>query len=198
MINNYFLKITISACTAISLLMAFACKPDYSPKPRGYFRIDFPGKEYQEFDSTGFPYEFEYPVYGKIVPDESKKAAPYWINIEFPRYNGKIHITYKTVENNLKTMIEDSRTLAYKHTVKADAINEKLYVDKSNKVYGVVYNIKGNTASSVQFFLTDSTRHFLRGSLYFWTEPDKDSLAPVIRFFKKDITQLIETLEWKP
>ena len=159
-------------------------------------RIDFPDKEYQVY-SEECPYQFQYPVYGVIEKDNSRLSEDCWINIVFAEYNGKIHITYKPVNDNLATYLEDSRTFVYKHTIKAEAIDEHLYVFTDKKVYGILYDIKGNTASSVQFFLTDSTKHFLRGSLYFNVEPNKDSLAPVINFFREDIIHLIETFEWK-
>jgi gliding motility-associated lipoprotein GldD len=181
---------------AILLLSLLCCKRHYTPKPAGYLRIDFPEKTYQIYNSS-CPFTFEYPLYGKIIADTSKIAEPCWINIEFPSFGGKIHISYKSVRNNVNVYIEDSRTLAYKHTVKADAISETLYTNDEKKVYGLLYQIKGDAASSVQFYLTDSTRHFLRGSLYFNVQPNADSLAPVIDFFMEDIMHLVETLEWK-
>jgi gliding motility-associated lipoprotein GldD len=181
---------------AILLLSLLCCKRHYTPKPAGYLRIDFPEKTYQIYNSS-CPFTFEYPLYGKIIADTSRIAEPCWINIEFPSFGGKIHISYKPVSNNVNVYIEDSRTLAYKHTVKADAISETLYTNDEKKVYGLLYQIKGDAASSVQFYLTDSTRHFLRGSLYFNVQPNADSLAPVIDFFMEDIMHLVETLEWK-
>lgn len=172
------------------------CQSTPLPKPRGYFRLDFPEKQYRSFDST-FPYKFQYPVYGHIVKDKYSGTEKYWINIEFPRYKAIIHISYKEVHGNIDTLIEDIRTLAYKHTIKADAINEKLFSNPEKKVYGTLYDIKGNAASSFQFFVTDSTKHFLRGALYFSVHPNKDSLTPALDFFGKDMVHLIESLEWK-
>ena len=175
----------------------WSCKrDDFTPKPRGYFRIDLPEKKYQKYTSN-YPYTFEYPTCANISKDNHHKKEKYWININYPDINGKIYISYKNVNNNLQEMIEDSRELAYKHTIKAESINEKIFAEPEKKVYGILYDIEGNTASSVQFFLTDSTKHFLRGALYFNVEPNKDSLAPVINFVKKDIKNLIETFEWK-
>lgn len=174
----------------------FGCGENYTPKPRGYFRIDFPAKTYQRFDSI-CPFAFEFPLYGKVEKDVDKNAEPYWMNIVFKDFKSKIHLSYKPVNNNLNKFIEDAHTMAYKHTIKADAIDEKLIIDEKRKVYGLLYEIRGNAASSVQFYVTDSTRHFLRGSLYFDVVPNKDSLAPAIEFFRKDIMHLIETLQWK-
>jgi gliding motility-associated lipoprotein GldD len=178
------------------LLTGSACKQSYTPKPRGFLRIDFPRKEYTVFDST-CPFRFDHPVYSRVIPDTDYNSEPCWINIDFPDFDGRVHVSYKQVNGDLNDYIEDSRTLAYKHTIRADAIRETVYTDPETKVHGILYEIKGNAASSLQFYLTDSNRHFLRGSLYFNVTPDKDSLAPVIAYFKEDIIHLIESFEWK-
>ena len=186
-----------SAMLILSLLLITnACKHSFTPKPRGYFRIDFPQKKYTYYKSD-CNYRFEYPVYGRINKIPAQVSEPCWINIEFPQFRGKIHITYKRIISNLSTYSEDIRTLAYKHIVKADDIIETPVLIPAKKVFGMIYEIKGNTASSLTFYLTDSTDNFLSGALYFSTIPNKDSLAPVISFFKTDIEHLIETLEWK-
>jgi len=181
---------------ACLLVVFFGCQSNPIPKPRGYFRLNFPEKNYRAFDSL-FPYRFYYPTYGKIIMDNQSGAEKYWINIDFPDYKAKVHISYKAVNGNINTLIEDVRTLAYKHSIKADAINEKLFANPGKKVYGTLYDIKGNAASSYQFYVTDSVKHFLRGALYFSVHPNKDSLAPAIDYFGRDMTFLIESLEWK-
>jgi gliding motility-associated lipoprotein GldD len=180
----------------VSLFLGISCQRTYTPKPRGFLRIEFPDKEYTRFDSS-CPYSFDHPVYSQVLPDTDYNSEPCWINIEFPSFNGKIHISYKKVDGNIYRYMEDSRSLAYKHTIKADAIKETVYTDPEAEVYGILYDIKGDAASSLQFYLTDSNKHFLRGSLYFNVLPNKDSLAPVIDYFRKDIIQLIESFEWK-
>jgi len=186
----------ISVLAIIGLIILGGCKRKYTPKPRAYSRIDLPEKNYKTLDSI-FPYKFKYPSYTELKKDNSAHSEKYWINIEYPELNGKIHISYKTVNNNIDQLLEDTRKLAYKHTIKADAINERMFVKQEKKVYGILYEIEGNAASSVQFFLTDSVKHYLRGALYFNTEPNKDSLAPVLNFVKEDIIVLIESFEWK-
>jgi gliding motility-associated lipoprotein GldD len=179
------------------LLVVFAtgCNKTNTPKPRAFFRIDFPVKEYRTF-SGDCPFSFEYPVYGELAVPDAPDAEPCWYNIEFPPYKGKIHLTYKPVNKNLPVYLEDIRTLAYKHIIKADDIIEKPFYYPEHRVYGIMYDIRGNTASSVSFFATDSVRNFLCGSLYFSVQPNIDSLSPVINFFKEDIVHLIETLKW--
>jgi gliding motility-associated lipoprotein GldD len=180
---------------ALLVLSAAGCKKTTTPKPRAYFRIDFPEKVYRTF-SGDCPFSFEYPVYGVIEDPDAADAEPCWYNIAFPSYKAKIHLTYKPVHQNLSVYLEDIRALAYKHIIKADDIIEKPFYYPERHVYGIIYDIRGNTASSVSFFATDSVRNFLCGSLYFSVQPNIDSLSPAISFFKEDIMRLIETLTW--
>lgn len=180
----------------IGLFLAGSCQKEYIPKPRGYFRIDFPEKEYYIIDSAELPYRFEIPAYGRLEADKERMAEPYWVNLKIPANRAEVHMSYKKVDNNLAALTEDSRTLAYKHSIKADAINERIFVNPQKKVYGTIYQIEGNAASPLQFYLTDSTRHFLRGALYIREIPNIDSIRPVIDFLTPDVIHLIETTEW--
>jgi gliding motility-associated lipoprotein GldD len=181
----------------IIILSLTSCSGEYSPKPRGYFRIDLPEKQYARFDST-YPYTFEYPVYAKVVADNRANSEPYWINIDFPRFQGRIYISYKPVKNNLTEYLEDARTFVVKHIPKAEAIDDSLIYRPEDRVFGLVYYIQGSQAASpCQFFVTDSSAHFLRGSLYFNVEPNNDSLAPVVAFIEDDIRHLVNTFRWK-
>ncbi|TAJ13447.1 gliding motility lipoprotein GldD [Marinilabiliaceae bacterium JC017] len=180
----------------VFVIVLLGCQRNYTPKSRGYFRIEFPEKTYQRLDSI-YPYSFDYPAYAKIEPAINKHSEAYWANVVFPTLNGTIYLSYKPLHNNLAEIIEDSRKMAYKHTIKADAINEQYFANEKDQVYGTLYEIKGDAASSIQFTLTDSSSHFLRGSLYFNAVPNKDSLAPVINFVKKDVIHLMESLKWK-
>ena len=197
---NYSKKVTIIAILPVLLLLVVSsCDQDnYMPKPRGYFRIDLPAQGYRPFDST-FPFRFEYPVCAKITSDEYTRSEPYWLNIEYPAYKGKIHLSYKDVRSSdLAGLIEDSRSMAYKHAPKAIGIKESIVTNPKNKIYGTVYTIEGRDAASpFQFYVTDSTHHFLRGALYFYTLPNNDSLQHVIDFIIDDVDHLIGTLEWK-
>jgi gliding motility-associated lipoprotein GldD len=191
-----FAGMSILLSVVMLFLFMAGCHKNYIPKPKSYFRIDFPEKKYTPYHSD-CSYSFEYPVYGVIAPYQGADAEPCWINIEFPGYKGTLHLTYKTLHNDLATHVEDIHTLAYKHIIKADDIIEKPVSFPDRKVYGLIYDIRGNTASSLSFYLTDSSRNFLSGALYFNVIPNKDSLAPVIRFFTEDINHLIGTLRWE-
>ena len=181
-----------------SLVMS-SCNNEYTPKPRGYFRLALPEKKYALLDSI-YPYTFEYPAYALITNDPQSPQEVNWINIEMPAFHGRIHISYKplTDKNSLVQYTEDTRTLAFKHMAKASGIRQIAIADPDRRMYGIVYEINGmSAASQYQFYLTDSTRHWLRGSLYFDAIPNNDSLAPVIDFVKTDIQHLFETIRWK-
>ena len=189
------LLMVIMAC----IISVSSCNNEYTPKPRGYFRIALPEKKYILLDSI-YPYAFEYPAYARITNDPLSPQEQNWINIEMPVFHGRIHISYKplTDKNSLVTFTEDTRTLAMKHMAKASGIRQIAISDPNRKMYGLVYEINGmGAASPYQFYLTDSTTHWLRGSLYFDAIPNNDSLAPVIDFVKTDIQHLFETIRWK-
>lgn len=190
----------ISACTII-LVAVSGCGHSPVPRPRGYFRIDMPEKTYvnlyDQKNIPAMPFSFEYPTYGSLTFGSGAPEEEGWFNIEFPGYKAIIYLTYKPVKNDFGAIMEQTYRMNVKnHITKADAINEQAFSNDSEKVFGILYDLKGNTASAVQFYVTDSTKHYLRGSLYFNAQPDADSLAPVISFFREDIVHLIETLRW--
>lgn len=189
------------ALLSIIALLVISCNSEFTPKKRGYYRIDFPKHEYQTFDQPGYPYSFEYPVYAKIVKDttffEANPENPYWINIEFPRFHGKVYISYKDVTGSDYTkLVNDAYKMTYKHSSKATEITDSAMRTR-NEVDGVFFNVGGNAATAKQFFLTDKTKHFLRGALYFDASPNEDSLSVVNDFLQEDLKHLISTLKWK-
>lgn len=176
----------------LALLFLVACGDEYQPKPKGYFRIALPGAEYQSF-AEDCPYTFEYNKVAKLTD-----KGQCWYDLRYPDIKATLQLTYKAVnENNLDTLLGEAHALAYKHTVRADGIQEQLYLSEEHQVYGLFYQLAGGAASSRQFFMTDSTHHFLRGVLYFYASPNADSLRPVNEFMTEEISHLIETLRWK-
>jgi putative hemolysin len=175
-----------------------SCDEEYTPKPRGYFRIDLPENSYQTIE-TNCPFSFDYSTFAKADVYNGNQIENCWYNINYPKLNATIHLSYTPIENkvDLEQQLSNSRTLVYKHTVKADGIEEVPISYESKKVYGLLYNLSGNSASQMQFYLTDSTKHFLRCALYFNSSPNADSTAPVLNFISKDIDRFIETFHWK-
>jgi len=202
----------------LSLLLA-NCNSAYSPKPRGYFKIEFPDRSYRQFNNPEFPYSFEYPLYATIIRDttffDAKPENPYWLNINFPRFNGKIYISYNIIGgktifkvkrkdgyvdsvgvNTFVRLIKGSYELTYKHTYKASSIEDSVFRTKYG-IEGIYFRLGGNTATSNQFLLTDSVKNFLRGALYFDATPNQDSLGMVNDFLQQDMNHLINTFRWK-
>lgn len=190
---------SIAFCFLIFAVYIFlpSCSGDgeATPRPQGYFRIDLPEKKYLQF-SDSFPYQFLYPEYAKAEADKNPNAEPYWMNINYEKFKATLYLSYKPVKNNLDSLLEQSRTLAIQHQQKANAMRESPVMNDSAKVYGLIYEFGGNTASSLQFYLTDSTKNFVRGALYFYARPNADSLAPVYNFLKEDVFKMIESFEW--
>lgn len=182
------------------LFVVISCQnTDYMPKPRGYHRIDFPERVYREVEDDGCPFRFEVPLYSRLQDDHSRNAGPCWKNLDFPQFNARLHISYSAISADVPLMqlTEDARTFAFKHTAKATAIDSKDIRMSEHHVYGLEYGIKGNTASNYQFYVSDSTRHYLRGALYFNEKPNLDSIQPVLDFLTEDMRHLIRTLRWK-
>jgi gliding motility-associated lipoprotein GldD len=181
-------------------LLFMSCNSDYTPKPRGYYKISFPEHEYQAFDQSGFPYSFEYPKYAEVIRDtsffEAKPENPYWINIDIPRFHARIYISYKQVSNDFDKLRNDAYKMTFKHTYKATSIEDSM-MRTPNGIQGVYFNVGGNAATATQFYLSDSVKHFLRGALYFDATPNEDSLKIVNNFLEVDLHHLINSLRWK-
>lgn len=211
--------IIYSICV-LFIVFIVSCNSPYTSKKEGYYKIDFPKKVYTTFNDPAFPYSFEYPVYAKIAKDSSYfndgAGNPYWLNIVFPSFNGTIFISYKNINgtsvykvknpdgtyrdsighNNFEKMVNDAFQLTYKNDVKASSINDSV-MHTPNNVTGIFFTLSGNVATAKQFFLSDTTHHFLRGALYFDATPNEDSLRPVNAFLQADMKHLINTLKWK-
>lgn len=180
------------------ILLHSACKKkQYTPKPLAYNRIDLPEVAYQKLEEN-HPYTFEFHKNSLIRPDSSGIAEPHWIHIIYPEFKADIQLTYKSVAQDPKffaEFVDDSHKLISKHQVKASAINETILKTPSGKT-AAVYELEGEVPSQFQFYISDSTKHFLRGAIYFRTATKNDSLAPVIEFIKKDVIHLLNTLKW--
>ncbi|WP_430973360.1 gliding motility lipoprotein GldD [Sunxiuqinia rutila] len=179
------------------VVLLSACQKEYTPKPRGYFRIEFPEKTYHRLGQN-LPYSFEVADYSipRSASDYTYTSDSGWLTISTPANKADLHLSYAPLNNDLQKHLEESRRLAYDHSIKADAIEERLFINREQHVYGTIYYIEGNAASPIQFFLTDSTEHFLRGALYIREIPNIDSIRPVIDFLEPDVIRLIETTHW--
>lgn len=180
--------------------LMMGCNSPYVLKPNGYYRIDFPKHEYRVFDQAGYPFSFEFPLYATVTKDSSffkDDDTPYWINIEFPQYSGKIYLSYKTIgKTDLNSLVNDAYKMTYKHSSKATEIQDSV-LQTPFGYGGIWFHVGGNAATAHQFYITDSTKHFLRGALYFDATPNEDSLEIVNNYLQEDMKHLIQTLRWK-
>jgi gliding motility-associated lipoprotein GldD len=187
------------ALVAFALMAWWLLKDQGSdlPKPRAYFRIDLPEQQYRSYESA-CPLNMEVSTAAQIeVFRDRQSADSCWFNIYYPRYNARVHCTYISVGNRLNYLIDDAYGFAAKHEMKATALRRTLVSDTLRHVHGILYDIEGDAASNVQFFLTDSSQHFLRGALYFFNPPNPDSIAPVLNFVRGDINHIAQTIEWR-
>ena len=184
-ILNYILSIVVFGTLLCS------CAGDPVPKPHGELRLEFPNANYRSF-SKQCPYVFDTNVNTKIKPRGDCSMI-----IEYPGMNASIYITYKEVQQDLDVLLRDAQKLTYEHVAKADNITEQPFVNKQANVYGMFYSISGNSASNSQFYLTDSTSHFVTGSLYFNAKPNYDSVLPAAVYLENDIRKIMESFNWK-
>jgi len=197
LMKRYLVKLNNPFILGLMIFVLAACHENYVPKPRVYQRIYYPRHDYQ-LASTDSGFSSEIPVYSVLYHDSSHNSEPCWFNLVFLPFKAKLHLSYKPVNqyNTLDALKEDARNLVYKHTVKADEIEEKLFFTPQGNS-GIFYELSGSTATAISFYLTDSTTNFIRGALYFSSRINRDSLDPVINFLKADIQHFIETLKWQ-
>lgn len=184
------------------LFLCLACKDEVVPKPKGYLRLEYPEANYVKTEVGQVPFSFEANTLANKI--NSKKllstTESYAINVEYSSLKGTIYLTYKSINNSEKNLVDflrDAQNFTQKHTNKADEIKETEYSNKQNRVYGMFYEVGGNAASQSQFYVTDSTEHFVTGSLYFYAKPNYDSILPAAKYLEKDIRRIMETVKWK-
>jgi len=183
----------------VFVLVFFAsCEEEsYIPKPKGFFRIDFPEHQYQKAETSDCPFTFEIGSLARIETVQAKGGQKCWFNLVYPSVKSTVHFSYYDISNrNVNELIEDSRKLAVEHLAMADDFEESVISDPTQKVYGMIYDFEGNTASNYQFYLTDSTNHFVRGALYFRVLPNADSLAPAEKYIEEELLHLVSTFKW--
>lgn len=169
----------------------WSCKDEVLPKPKSFLSLEYPVAKYLTFNNSK-SYVFDYNTLGNVVDKGNNNFY-----IEYPKLKATVYLNYKPVNNNVKTLLRDAQKLTYEHVIKADGISEQPYANKEKKCYGMFYEVGGNAASQSQFYLTDSTRHFLVGSVYFYAKPNYDSLLPAAHYIKDDLRVLMESLQWK-
>jgi gliding motility-associated lipoprotein GldD len=167
------------------------CEKEYFPKPKAYLYHEYPLADYHRF-INGCPYSFAVSKQSEISFEPKCDAE-----ITYPTLKAKVHITYRPVQDNLTLILQEADKLTSKHTVRADAIIPHAFQKPEHRVYGMLNEVKGESASNVQFYVTDSVHHVLTAALYFETKPNYDSLYPAVDYIKNDMMQMMETIRWK-
>ena len=173
------------------LISFFSCKKDVLPKPAAYLSLEYPAPKYVAFNEN-CPYSFDV---NQAAILKSKTNCNFEIN--YPKMKATLYLSYKPVNNNIKLLLRDAQKLTYQHVIKADDITDQPFVNFDKKVYGMFYSVNGNAATNAQFYVTDSTKHFLDCSVYFYAKPNFDSIYPATNFIKNDMRKIMETLTWK-
>ncbi len=176
--------------TILSLSL-LSCGGDTLPKPEGFLRLEYPMPTYTK-TVQDCPYTFQKNTLGEVRYKDDCSAV-----VNYPLLDGALYLTYRPVDGNINTLLRDAQKLTYEHVVKADDIIEEKYINSEQGVYGMFYDVRGNAASQSQFYVTDSTRHFITGSIYFNVKPNYDSIYPAAAYLKNDIRYLMETISWQ-
>jgi gliding motility-associated lipoprotein GldD len=193
------MKYKILYCILATMLFA-ACNQESNPRPVAYPRIYFPEKEFKSFNSDACDYSFEIPVYSEMEKDAKyTDGGLCWYNLVFKPFDATLHLSYHNYHSpkEYDSLYEDTRKMAYKHIVRADDIEELEIESINGNLDGVIFQIKGNTASNFNFFITDKDSRYLRGALYFNYKTNNDSIAPIFKFLQEDVLNLIATFNWK-
>lgn len=184
-------KITGCFLGTVILVFMSSCKKDVLPKPASQLRLDYPVAKYASF-SNHCPFTFD--MNEEAIIKEDKNCG---FSIQYPKMKATIYLTYKTVDNNINALLRDAQKLTYEHVIKADDILEQPFINSKDKVYGMFYQVDGNAATNSQFYATDSIKHFVTGSVYFYAKPNFDSIMPAASYVKNDMQRLLETIRWK-
>ena len=193
----YMKRILVYVLILGALVSTFiSCRRQPVPKPYGYYRIAIPDTAYTRFDWKGYPYSFRLST-NAYVDVHEKEGEMYWIDIQYPSLNATIHCSYKPVRNNLRTLSRDAQEFLYSHSTVASAIPAQEYANDGCSVYGLYFELYGNTATPIQFYLTDSVEHFFRASVYCNTIPNQDSLAPIHEYLRQDARMIMESMVWR-
>ena len=191
-INSYFCGMFRYLFLSFILTFLVSCSSDVQPKPKGELRLEYPEAKYIPFSSE-CSFSFEYSDFAKI--HQAKQAC--WYNVVYPTMRANIFVTYFPIKNDFNLHIKEVEKMVYEHTIRASAIDTKSFSYPEKRVFGNFYELKGQSASNIQIYITDSTRHFVTANLYFKSRPRPDSLQPAVEHIKKDLMHMIESFEWK-
>ena len=186
-----FKKSLIFVTLIFITLTILSCKKEVLPKPASHLRLDYTEASYRRFES---PCHYSFEMNSDAIIKDEKECG---FTIHYPKMKATIYLSYKPVNGNINKLLRDAQKLTYEHVIKADDIVEQPFLNTKQKVFGMFYQVDGNAATNSQFYATDSTKHFVTGSIYFYAKPNFDSIMPAASYVKNDMQRLLETLKWK-
>ncbi len=173
------------------VFLGLGCESIQQPKPKAQLRLQYPEPKYASIPNA---YSFNFEYNDLVQLKGLNKNAP---DLYYPKMKATLYLSYVKMKNNVDSLLNDAYKLPGKHMIKAEEIPERVFIAQEERVYGTLFTVVGNAASQLQFFLTDSTDHFLIGSLYFYSRPNYDSIMPAAKYVERDVIHLMETLRWK-
>lgn len=186
-----FKKSLLFVTLILITLTMLSCKKEVLPKPASHLRLDYTEASYRRFES---PCHYSFEMNSDAIIKDEKECG---FTIHYPKMKATIYLSYKPVNGNINKLLRDAQKLTYEHVIKADDIVEQPFLNTKQKVFGMFYQVDGNAATNSQFYATDSTKHFVTGSIYFYAKPNFDSIMPAASYVKNDMQRLLETLKWK-
>ena len=196
------LRLVLKTCLFLLFLAGCSNQGDISPRPRAYPRVIYPERHLTTYDQPDCPFTFSFPDYFTLMRDSTYFDEfidnPCWFNLRSDQFNADVHCTYTSFSSytQFQQLVQDAFKLANEQNKRASYI-EDFKIILPNGTSGMAFNMEGPSASPFQFFLTDSVRHFFRGSLYFNSRPNPDSLRPVTEYDQEDLTGIIQSFSWR-
>lgn len=184
------MKINYLLVLLFMVILASSCEDEVLPKPKALLRLEYPKTTYDLMQTKNFQFKMN-----KVCEFDQENNNS--LTLDYPLMKGSLFITYKPVENNIDELLNDAKRLSIEHSAKADGILPHPFENHVDKVYGMYFEVVGDAASQAQFYVTDSTKHFVTGSLYFYTKPNYDSIYPAATYMQEDIKRIMESIQWK-
>lgn len=181
-----------------SVIFVFSCSTNEIsiPKPPTYLRLDLPNHKYITInDDCNYTFQLSKLYKAKQVIDQTGPSCHK--DIELGPLNGVIHFSYIDMVEPLSAYVNYAIDKVDEHKIKATAIEDTKIIRSKDRVFGTIFELKGDVASPYQFYLTDSTTKFVSGVVYFNSVPNYDSLKPSLEYLKIDLMKMINTFQWK-
>ena len=183
----------------ISLYLIFftifcSCDDGNLPKQRAFLRIEFPEPKYITQKEIKSPIDFYYNLSAADINVINTKQ----FSINYPKMNLVVDMSLNKIykAEDLENNFRDFSLTLETHAKKSNGMFIREYEDLNSEVYAKIFELRGDVATPIQFYLTDSISNFIKGSLNLKFKSKYDSIFPTIQYVKNDILVLVESLKW--